>query len=458
VLLFATAAWEMRRVAYDQQMREARSDAQQQATLLLSSTTATSWPTGDQWGKYPYELVASGGLLSSSSQLKAFEAGGKAFMPLPPTAAQLPYAGSFAAVFPSGAASPLAGTAVTAVSAAVPVSDLHASASASVAMPGGGAKDRTVRAYVFVTTGPADAAVAALDRVLYPAVPVAVSLVALVAYLAVRRALRPVEQIRARTAAVTATDPHERVAVPRTGDEVARLAGTINATLERLEAASRIQRRFVADAAHELRSPLASLLATLEVAQAYPERADWPETVAVAALQARRLQALSDDLLLLARLDAAPDASVAASPLDLTELACEVAADFAARRIEVTVLDGADGAVVVNGQSVRLERMLRNLVDNAVRHARTRVDISVSADDRDGVLTVEDDGPGIPPAERERVFDRFTRLDADRSRDTGGAGLGLAIAREIAERHGGTLQVADSDGGARLSARIPLAR
>jgi len=178
-----------------------------------------------------------------------------------------------------------------------------------VEIPGGA--NARVEVYVFVTTGAAQAAVAALDRVLYPGIPAATLLVVAVAYVAARRSLRPVDQIRVRTAAVTATDPRERVAVPKTGDEIARLAATINTTLERLDAASRAQRRFVADAAHELRSPLASLLATLDVAEAYPERADWPETVAVGARQARRLQALADDLLLLARLDAAPGARAA---------------------------------------------------------------------------------------------------------------------------------------------------
>ena len=459
--LFAAGAWEMRHVAYGQQMSEARGDARSQADLILSSTTTSTWPTGDEWGKFPYELVTSVKLLSSSSQLAAFEAGGLAFMPKPAAgAAGVPYWGSVSATFPETAAtasSPLAGRSVTAISATLPVGDLSSApgVTSNTANPAFAPAAR-VRVYIFVTTGSAQAAVAALDRVLYPAVPAAVLLVAAVAFVATGRTLRPVEQIRARTAAVTATDPRERVAVPGTGDEIARLAVTINDTLERLEEASRAQRRFVADAAHELRSPLASLLATLEVAEAYPELADWPETVAVAARQARRIQALADDLLLLARLDASPAPSNLRT--DLGALALDVAADFAAPRQEVSVVDHSDGHAMVDCNEVQIERMLRNLVDNATRFARTRVEVSVSLDGRDVVLAVEDDGPGIPAEDRERVFDRFTRLDDDRSRDTGGSGLGLAIAREIAEHHHGALGVARSTGGARLVARLPLAR
>jgi signal transduction histidine kinase len=469
-LLFAAAAWEMRHLAYAQQMREATSDADQQAELLLSSTTVNGWPYGDKWGKYPYELVASGGLVSQSSQLAAFEAGKKAYLPLPPAdGVQVPYWGSATTTFPQVGGSSLAGTTVTAISATLPVIDLYTvtvvgaggdgNKSVGIRLPGGTAPGATVRVYVFVTTGAAQAAVGALDRVLYPGVPLAAPLVAAVAYVATRRALRPVEHISARTAAVTATDPRERVAVPPTGDEIAGLATTINSTLERLEEASQTQRRFVADAAHELRSPLASLLATLEVAEAYPDRADWPETVATSARQARRLQSIAEDLLLLARLDAVPAASLGpdvTGRVDLGALAYDVATDGKARRLTVSVRDEADGRALIEGRPVQLERMLRNLVDNALRFAGSRVEVSVTEQDGQAVLTVQDDGPGIAPEDRERVFDRFTRLEDDRSRDTGGSGLGLPIAREIAERHQGTLRVEDSAVGARLTARLPL--
>lgn len=466
--LFGAMAGVMRHVAYDQQMSQARSDAREQAQLLLSDTTRSSWPDGDDWGKFPYELVSSGGLMSASSQLKAFETGGRPFMSLPASAGDVPYDGSATAVFPRTGRSTLAGTTVSAITATLSVGNLYTvtgpGTDEATSIPGGNAPGATVRAYVFVTTGAAHAAVAALDRVLYPAVPAGVLLVMAVAYVAARRALRPVDQITARTSAVTATDPRERVAVPATGDEIARLATAINTTLGRLEAASRIQRRFVADAAHELRSPLASLLATLEVAQTYPQLANWPETVAIAVRQARRLQALADDLLLLARLDAEPDVpatrAARAAPgrcVELSDLVRDVAADFATRPGEVSVHDDTGGRALVVGMYPQLERMLRNLVDNAVRYAHSKVSISVSVDGDDVMLTVEDDGPGIPPKDRERVFERFTRLEDDRSRDTGGTGLGLAIAREIAERHDGTLHALDSTTGARLRAHLPLA-
>ena len=464
LVLFSAGAWEMGRVAYGQRMSQTRLEAQNEAGDILDSMTLSVWPGGDAEGQLPYEIDTTGGLASSSSGLAAFEPNRKAFMPLPGTGSMdSPFWGSTVATFPAvgGGQSPaLAGTTVTVETATLPVS-LLARGGGTLSMfdlATGSPPDGMVRVYVFATTDFARQAQAALDRDLYPAVPAVALLVAAVAFLATRRALRPVEEIRVRTAAVTATDPRERVAVPRTGDEIARLAVTINETLERLESASRTQRRFVADAAHELRSPLASLLATLEVAEAYPDRADWPETVAVATRQARRVHALADDLLLLARLDSAP-APADDRPVDLAALAQDVAVDFAARR-PVEVRDDTDGTALVHGVPLRLERMLRNLVDNATRYAKTKVEVEISVQGTQVVLTVHDDGPGIPAEDRERVFERFTRLDDDRSRDTGGSGLGLAIAREIAERHRGTVRVQDADPaapGARVTVRLPLA-
>jgi signal transduction histidine kinase len=180
--------------------------------------------------------------------------------------------------------------------------------------------------------------------------------------------------------------------------------------------------------------------------------------VAVAARQARRVHALADDLLLLARLDSAP-APANDRPVDLAALAQDVAVDFAAR-CPVEVRDDSDGSALTYGMPLRLERMLRNLVDNATRFAKTKVEVEVSVQGAQVVVTVHDDGPGIPAEDRERVFERFTRLDDDRSRDTGGSGLGLAIVREIAERHRGTVRVEDADAdvpGARLTVRLPVA-
>lgn len=452
----------MRQVAYDQRISEATVDARQQAELLLQATTRSGWPTGDNWGQFPYELVTSGGLLSSSSQLKPFETGGHAFMPLPGQPGNpnsIRYRASSTVRFPGSRTrpdNPLAGTEVTVTSTTLHLYDL-------LTVPGNDTNsmpnlpdNAQVRAYVFVTTASARAAVAALDRVLLSALPVCVLLVSAAALVASRQALRPVETIRVRTAAVTATDPRERVAVPDTGDEIARLAATINATLERLDAAARAHRRFVADAAHELRSPLTTLLATLEVAEAYPDRADWPQTVATARRQTHRIRALADDLLLLASLDAAaPDAT---TNVDLAALARGTSADYHGSPGGVSVVCDADQPAIVTGDPAQLERLLRNLLDNATRYGSTRAEVSVRTVGAEVVLSVYDDGPGIPVQDRERVFERFTRLDYARSRKTGGSGLGLAIAREIAQRHHATLTIDGSPSGTRFVARLPRAR
>ncbi len=306
---------------------------------------------------------------------------------------------------------------------------------------------RSVAIAVFVLPFEAEDAVADVDRVLKPALPLAVLIIMLGAYIGTRTALRPVERMRAQAAAISQRNLHERVPVPRTGDVVARLATTLNDTLARLEAAAAQQRGFVADAAHELRSPIASLRAILEVANEHPDRADWPRVSETAIEETRRLQQLADDLLLVARLDAEP--STAYRPVDLAELVRRQLARRVDEGPELT-LDAPESAMVA-GDAAQLERLVRNLVDNAIRHARTSVAVGIEQQDGNVVLRIDDDGAGIPAAERERVFERFTRLDEARSRDAGGAGLGLAIAREIALRHKGILAAAESpEGGARF--------
>ncbi|MFJ8442434.1 sensor histidine kinase [Kitasatospora griseola] len=284
-------------------------------------------------------------------------------------------------------------------------------------------------------------------------VPVLVLLVAAVTWRVTGRALRPVEAIRAEVAEITGHDLHRRVPVPHTGDEVARLAVTVNATLDRLEDAGLRQRRFIADASHELRSPIAVLRTQLEVALAHPDPDLWPELLADALEDTVRLQDLAADLLLLARLDAADPVAV-----ELLDPAALFAAALAARtadRVPVTA-ELADGAEVL-GNRTWLTRLLTNLVDNAQRYAATRVEVRLAVRGPDVVLEVRDDGPGIPEADRERVFERFTRLDDARSRELGGAGLGLAIARDLAGHHGGTLAAEPARTGARLVARLPRA-
>jgi signal transduction histidine kinase len=239
---------------------------------------------------------------------------------------------------------------------------------------------------------------------------------------------------------------------PPSRDEVARLARTTNETLTALEASVERQRRFVADASHELRSPIASLRTQLEVAAAHPELLDLDGAVHDTV----RLQSLAADLLLLARLDAGERPGGAR--VDLDALVREELAQRAGDRVPVTLEGGSGGPVEVTGSRGQLARVLGNLLDNAQRHAVSRVRVRVGRGDGRAVLEVADDGAGVPEEERERIFQRFVRLDDARSRDDGGAGLGLAIARDVAVRHGGTLTVGRAPGGGALfTLRLPAA-
>ncbi|MEV8090335.1 sensor histidine kinase [Streptomyces nigra] len=277
--------------------------------------------------------------------------------------------------------------------------------------------------------------------------PLLLAVVAGATWLVTRRALSPVEGIRREMAAITASeDLARRVPVPATHDEVARLALTTNETLAALESSVERQRRFVADASHELRSPIASLRTQLEVGAAHPELLDLDGAVTDTV----RLQTLAADLLLLARLDAGERPGDAR--FDLGALARE----HAEGRAGVTV---TAEEVRVTGSRAQVGRVLTNLLDNARRHARSEVTVGVRAEGEWAVVAVADDGDGVPEADRERVFERFVRLDEARSRDDGGAGLGLAIARDVAVRHGGTLTVGRAPaGGALFELRLPRAR
>ncbi|MET9581260.1 sensor histidine kinase [Streptomyces massasporeus] len=275
--------------------------------------------------------------------------------------------------------------------------------------------------------------------------PLLLGVVAAVTWLVTRRALRPVEGIRREMAAITQSeDLARRVPEPDTHDEIARLASTTNETLAALETSVERQRRFVADASHELRSPIASLRTQLEVAAAHPELLDLDGAVEDTV----RLQRLAADLLLLARLDAGERPNDAR--VDLAGLAREAAEG----RTGVTV-DAEP--VEVAGSRGQLGRVLANLLDNAQRHARSAVTVHVRREGDRAVVGVADDGDGVPEDDRERIFERFVRLDAARSRDDGGAGLGLAIARDVAVRHGGTLTAGRGPaGGALFELRLPL--
>ncbi|MEU8870861.1 HAMP domain-containing sensor histidine kinase [Streptomyces javensis] len=279
--------------------------------------------------------------------------------------------------------------------------------------------------------------------------PLLLLVVAAVTWLVTRRALRPVEGIRREMAAITAsTDLSRRVPEPRSHDEVARLARTTNETLTALEASVERQRAFVADASHELRSPVASLRTQLEVGAAHPELLDLDGAVEDVV----RLQRLAADLLLLARLDAG-ERPTGGTPVALDALVREELAQRLADRVPVR---DETAPVAVPGSRGQLAQVLGNLIDNAQRHARSGVRVAVREEGRWAVLEVADDGAGVPGAERERIFERFVRLDDARSRDDGGAGLGLAIARDVAVRHGGTLAVRTApEGGALFELRLP---
>lgn len=294
-------------------------------------------------------------------------------------------------------------------------------------------------------------AVRSVRSAMLAGLPVVLLVVAAVTWLVTRRALRPVEGIRREMAAITASkDLGRRVPEPDSRDEIARLARTTNETLTALEDSVDRQRRFVADASHELRSPIASLRTQLEVAAAHPGLLDLPGAVADTV----RLQTLAADLLLLARLDAGE--GPARTRLDLGALIREEVSQRGGDRVPVTVSVPESGGPEVTGSRGQLARVVGNLLDNAQRHADRSVTVGVHREGGGVVVAVTDDGAGVPEAERERVFERFVRLDDARTRDEGGAGLGLAIARDVAARHGGRLTVTDApEGGARFELRLP---
>jgi signal transduction histidine kinase len=283
-------------------------------------------------------------------------------------------------------------------------------------------------------------------RLLIIGVPVLLVLACGTVWLVTGRALRPVEQIRGAVTAITSADLSQRVPEPGTDDEIGRLARTMNDMLARLEDAAARQRRFVADASHELRSPLTAIRTGLEVGLAHPDRAPWPQIAGRAVRQSQRLDQLIAQLLVLAKADA-HQLAARRQPVDLAVLLADLAGATPAPGISID-LSAAPGTMTA-GNPEDLSRMLRNLLDNAVRYARHRVLVTAAAATTpDGVVVeIADDGPGIPAEERERVFGRFVRLDASREQASGSAGLGLAIAREIATAHGATIVLTDAAGG-----------
>ena len=295
-----------------------------------------------------------------------------------------------------------------------------------------------------------------LQQSLLLAFPVVILALASVLWWLVGRTLRPVEAIRTEVAAIGGRDLHRRVPVPPGDDEIARLARTMNDMLERVDHAAQRQQRFVADASHELRSPLTRMRTELEVDLAHPERAEPLATHASVLDETIGLQRLADDLLLVARTDEGNLGEIRFEPVDLDDIVLRVARRLRADdRVRVD-LSGV-GAGRVAGDPDLLARLVGNLADNAVRHATSTVDLSLAEANGQVVLAVADDGPGVPESEREHIFERFTRLDGSRSATVGGTGLGLAIARDIAHQHGGTLVLDPGTDGARFVLTLPAA-
>jgi signal transduction histidine kinase len=269
------------------------------------------------------------------------------------------------------------------------------------------------------------------------------------------QALGPVERIRKRVQGIGAGDLSERVPVPPTQDEIAKLAATMNEMLDRLQTGQATQRRFVADASHELRSPLATLTAALEVAEADPTGQAWQELSQMMGAETARMGRLVEDLLLLAKADDS-GLRMQRTDVDLDDLVEAEVQRLRGSAPGLTVV-GDVRPVRISGDPARLSQLIRNLVDNAARAAHSTVRLTAAAADGTAVLTVEDDGDGIPEADRVRVFERFVRLDTSRARASGGSGLGLSIVLEIVKAHHGTVTLsAAAGGGTTATVILPL--
>ncbi len=286
------------------------------------------------------------------------------------------------------------------------------------------------------------------------AVPLALLLLALAVWLSVGRALRPVESMRREAARITGAQAERRLPTPDGDDEIARLAQTLNEMLDRIDASQRTQRQFVSDASHELRSPLAVIRQLAEVARRRPDEADVLELTGGILAEERRMEGMVNALLTLARLE---DKEPERRPVDLDDVVLGEVKRV--RSPDGPAVDASGvGAGQVRGDGVLLTQAVRNLLTNAVRHAHHQVTVTLSEEAGEVRLVVADDGAGIPPEERQRVFGRFVRLDEARTRDAGGTGLGLAIVEKVVASAQGTVEVDESPGGgASFSVRLPSA-
>jgi heavy metal sensor kinase len=306
-------------------------------------------------------------------------------------------------------------------------------------------------------------ALASLASLMLVGGPVAILLASAVGWLVAGAALRPVERLRTEAEAISASEPGRRLAVPPTGDELARLAEGLNRMLARLEEAAERERRFVSDASHELRTPLANLKAELDIAL---RRARGPEELTrvlhSASEETDRLGRLAEDLLVLARAEGGR-LPIRREQVDVGALVSDTIASFAGRadelgiELETAIRPGSHATA----DPTRLRQAVGNLLDNALIHtpAGGQVTADVSVADRSAMITVTDTGPGFPAEFVDSAFEPFSRSDAARSRAEGGAGLGLAIVRAIAEAHGGSALARNpSEGGAEVRLTIPLSQ
>lgn len=296
--------------------------------------------------------------------------------------------------------------------------------------------------------------VATVTQYLAVGFPVLLLVVAAASWMLTGRALGPVERIRRRVQGIESSDLTERVPVPPTDDEIARLAATMNEMLDRLQAGQATQRRFVADASHELRSPLSTVAAGLDVIAPSARGQAWEDLHRLMRGEAERMRRLVENLLLLAKADDAA-LPMQRADVDLDDLVdTEVLRLREAGRLKVI----ADvHPVRIQGDPLRLSQLIRNLVENAALAAHTTVRLSTTELDGHAVVTIEDDGDGIPEADRRRVFERFVRLDASRTRSSGGSGLGLSIVQEIIKAHDGTVTLtAAPTGGTTATVTLPL--
>jgi signal transduction histidine kinase len=264
-------------------------------------------------------------------------------------------------------------------------------------------------------------------------------------------ALAPVESIRRRVDAIAASDLTQRVPPSGGDDEIARMARTVNAMLDRLEASSLFEQEFVSNASHELRSPLTTLLTTTERAASDPDRANWPQVGEIVMREGRRLETLIDDLAWLARHD--EHREIATVDVDLDDLLFEEG-----QRVRLLTPLGVDTTGVqptrVTGDPAMMKRMIRNVVDNATRYATHELCFASHYDDYEAVVTVTDDGEGMDVSQSARFFERFIRSDPARARQSGGTGLGLAIVTEIVIRHGGSARFIPVERGTTIELRV----